>query len=250
MTCDHSAPHSGVSRYHRASAELRLALVCDRCGEEQSELGSIEYRPHSRHVSADLAALTARELGLDEQQTKRVRYAMLICDVGADQISAAIFNKPGSLTTDERREVQRQPELGAAMLTDCSLADVREWIAARRERPDGTGYPKGLRAAEIPLEARILAVVEAYVAMISTRPYRGAMHQALALRELLDNAGRQFDTAVVTAFVRARPRELSPVHSPVHSATNADLPSHPAPRQLMRAEPTPRRHGPSRALAA
>ncbi len=213
VTCDHSAPHSCVARYQRGSAELRLTLVCDRCGTEQTELGSIEYRPNARRLGVQLAESTARELGLDEPQVQRLRLAAMVCDVGRDQIPAAILDKRGPLTAEERAQVRRQPELGAAALTASSLADVREWILTRRERPDGNGYPRGLSGDQIALEARILGVVEAYVAMLSDRPHRRAMHRALALRELLDNAGSQFDATVVTAFVRARPREQAPAHS-------------------------------------
>ena len=210
IACDHSAPHSGVARYQRGSARLRLTLVCDRCGTEQTELGSIEYRPNARRLGAELAAATARELGLDDHQVQRLRLAAMVCDVGRDQIPAAILEKRGPLTDDEWVQVRRQPELGAAMLSAQSLADVREWILTRRERPDGSGYPRGLSGDQIALEARILGVVEAYVAMVSDRPHRPAMHSALALRELLDNAGTQFDAAVVTAFLRARPRQQAP----------------------------------------
>jgi HD-GYP domain-containing protein (c-di-GMP phosphodiesterase class II) len=96
------------------------------------------------------------------------------------------------------------------MLTAPSLADVREWTLSRPERPDGRGYPRGLSGDQIALEARILGVVEAYIAMVSDRPHRPAMHRAPALRELLDNAGTQFDAAVVTAFVPARRESRGP----------------------------------------
>lgn len=204
MVCDHTAPHSGVSRYERASARLRLTIVCDRCGAEQREFASIEYRPNARRATARLAELTARQLGLDEPTIARVRFATLICDVGRDKISPEILNKRGPLTAQEWIEIRRQPELGAALLSDTSFDDVRSWILTRRERPDGAGYPLGLSGDQIPLEARILAVVDAYVAITSDRPYRPARHHAFALRELLDNAGKQFDAAVVSAFIRAR----------------------------------------------
>jgi HD-GYP domain-containing protein (c-di-GMP phosphodiesterase class II) len=204
MACDHAAPHSGVSRYERGSSKLRLTIVCDRCGAEQTELASIEYRPNARLTTAQLAELTARELGLDDGRIARLRFATLICDVGRDEIPDAIVNKSGPLDPAEWQEMRREPELGAARLADTSFDDVRAWILARRERPDGQGYPRGLSGDQIPLEARILAVVDAYVAMTSDRPYRPARHHAFALRELLDNCGTQFDADVVNAFIRAR----------------------------------------------
>jgi len=204
MVCDHAGPHSGVSRYERRSARLRLTIVCDRCGAEQSELASIDYRPNAWRAPALLAELTARELGLDEPRIARVRFATLIGDVGRDQIPAAIIDKRGPLTADEFKEVRRQPELGAGLLADSSFDDVRVWILSRRERPDGQGYPRGLSGDQIPLEAKILAVVDAYVAITSDRPHRPARHHRFALRELIDNSGTQFDASVVTAFIRAR----------------------------------------------
>ncbi len=207
MICDHNAPHSGVSRYQRGTATLRLVIACDRCGAELSAFGNIDYQPSAHCIATGPVESTAYELGLERQRVERLRLATLILDVGRGQIPAEILNKPGPLTTDEWTAVRQQPELGAAMLSAPSLSDVREWILTRRERPDGRGYPRGLSGDEIALEARILGVVEAHVAMVSNSPYREAMHPALAVQELLANAGTQFDPRVVAAFVRGRPRE-------------------------------------------
>lgn len=206
MVCDHSAVQSGEARYLREARQLRLVLVCDRCGSEQAELGRIDYAPSARCFAGHLAELTARELGLDENQVARVRFAALICGVGRDQIHPAILNKEGPLTKEEWAEVCRQPELGAALLADASFDDIREWIMSHRERPDGTGYPRGLVGEEISPEARILAVTDAYVAMTSARPYREARDHDEACRELSRCAGTQFDAMVVQAFLRASAR--------------------------------------------
>jgi HD-GYP domain-containing protein (c-di-GMP phosphodiesterase class II) len=203
MTCDHSGPLSGASRYLHGPGELRLMLVCDGCGAERGEVGTLSYRPRGRRLAGQLAELTARELGLGEAQIGRVRLAAMICDVGRDQIPSEILNKRGSLTREEWTEVRRQPELGAAMLTDTSFDDIRAWVLSRRERADGGGYPRGLRGDEIPLEARILAVAEAYVAMIGERPHAPARDHHSAVAELRGNAGTQFDAAVVDGFIRA-----------------------------------------------
>jgi HD-GYP domain-containing protein (c-di-GMP phosphodiesterase class II) len=181
-------------------------LVCDRCGAGRGELVTFSYRPRARRYAGHLVELTARELGLSELQIERVRLAAMICDAARDQISEEILNKQGPLTPEEWVEVRRQPELAAALLSDASFEDIREWVLSLRERPDGTGYPRGLRGEEIPLEARILAVVEAYVAMASDRPHRAALGHEHALRELLLCAGSQFDARVVHAFERASAR--------------------------------------------
>jgi HD-GYP domain-containing protein (c-di-GMP phosphodiesterase class II) len=213
MACDHSAPHSGALRYLRDTAQVRLAVLCDHCGAERAQLGSIDYRPNARRVVGQLAELTARSLGLNEHQIARVRLAALVCDVGRGQIPSEILNKRGRLTDVEWRQIRRQPELGAALLSDASFDDIRTWILCQRERPDGGGYPRGLSLEQIPLEARILAVGDAYVAMINERPHRPPRRPEAAERELLRCAGSQFDAEVVDAFidacVRSRPRDTS-----------------------------------------
>ena len=93
------------------------------------------------------------------------------------------------------------------MIEHISLSDVREWVAAHHERPDGLGYPLGLRAGQIPLEARIVAVADAYEAMTSDRPYRDSIGYEAALAELRHCSDTQFDGRVVQAFIAALSRE-------------------------------------------
>jgi HD-GYP domain-containing protein (c-di-GMP phosphodiesterase class II) len=206
MTCDHSASHSGGARYLRATRQLRLVLVCDRCGAERSELERIDYSPQALRFVAHLADLTARELGLSEAQIARVRFAALVSGMGRSQIRHEILDKQGPLTPGEWAEVCRQPELGAALINQASFDDIREWILCHRERPDGTGYPRGLTGEQIPLESRIMAAAEAYAAITSDRPHRRARNHEDACRELVRCAGTQFDAEVVRAFLRASVR--------------------------------------------
>jgi len=203
MACDHSASHSGAARYLRAASQLQLMVVCDACGAELMQLGRVDYRLEPRWLVVRVAELISRERELREEQTHRVRFASLICGVGRDQMPASIVSKPGPLTAQEWAEVQRQPELAAALLSDVSMEDIREWILCHRERPDGSGYPRGLAGAQIPLEARILAVADAYTAMVSERPYRARRDHQEACQELIRCAGTQFDVEVVKAFLRA-----------------------------------------------
>src|SRR5271154_573203 len=215
MLCDHSALHSGEARYLRETGQLRLVLVCDRCGSEQAELERIDYIPSARCFAGHLAELTARELGLEEIAVARVRFAALVCGLARDEIRPEILNKQGPLTKKEWAEVCRQPELGAALLSDASFDELREWILCHRERPDGSGYPRGLSGEEISLEARILAVTDAYVAMTSDRAHRLARTHQDACMELSRCSGTQFDARVVQAFtlssVRRNPH-LASVH--------------------------------------
>ncbi len=190
MACDHSASHSGAARYLRGASQLQLMLVCDDCGAELMQLGRVDYHLEPRRLVVQVAEMISRELELSEAQTHRVRFASLVCGVGRDQMPASIVSKPGPLTAQEWVEVQRQPELAAAIL-------------CHRERPDGSGYPRGLMGEQIPLEARILAVADAYTAMVSERPYRPRRDHQQACQELVRCAGTQFDAEVVKAFLRA-----------------------------------------------
>ena len=99
--------------------------------------------------------------------------------------------------------MRRHAEIGARILANARLADIGEWVLAHHERPDGYGFPFGIANGDIPLEARILAVADAYEAMTSDRAYRAAMSPEAARDELLRNAGTQFDARVVEAFLTA-----------------------------------------------
>lgn len=201
MACDHSRAQSGEARYLRETGQLRLVLVCDGCGAECGELERIRYRPDARCVDGRLAELTARELGLRDAAIARVHLASLICDIGRDQIPLEILAKQGPLGDEEWAVIRRQPELGAALLSGVSFDDIREWILCHHERPDGRGYPRGLDGPQIPLEARIVAVTDAYTAMTSHRPHRSALSHGDACEELRRGAGSQFDSVVVEAFL-------------------------------------------------
>ncbi|MEA2445500.1 MAG: hypothetical protein QOJ12_2792 [Thermoleophilales bacterium] len=201
--CNHARGHSGRGRFAEHHGGLRFVLVCDECGAERREVVAIPYKLKAKPFANSLAELTAKELGLAPELVDRVRLAAMLCDVATAQIPSAILQKDGALTDDEWNEVHRHPEMGAAMLTGGTFDDVRAWILTHHERPDGTGYPRGLRGEQIPLVARIIAVVDAYEAMTSERPYRAAMSHEEACAELGRHSGTQFDPLVVTAFLGA-----------------------------------------------
>jgi len=145
----------------------------------------------------------ARELGFDEERVERVRLAGLLHDIGKIGVSDSVLSKPGPLDADEWKEMYTHPEIGARLLSRPEFADLRAWILAHHERPDGLGYPYGLNDPEIPLEARILAVADSYEAMTADRVYRPALGEEAARSELEAGAGKQFDAEVVTAFLSA-----------------------------------------------
>lgn len=165
---------------------------------------------HSQTVGR-LCEMMATELGLDQDRIERVHLAGILHDIGKIGVPDSILQKPGPLTEPERVQMNRHPELGARILSSRQMDDIREWILAHHERPDGQGYPKGLSAEEIPLEASILAVADAYEAMTADRVYRPSMGEEAAREELLRCAGTQFDPTVVQALMTALRGERAPV---------------------------------------
>jgi diguanylate cyclase (GGDEF)-like protein/putative nucleotidyltransferase with HDIG domain len=187
-------------------AERYLAVVLDL-----AEAVDLRFSGSARHSETvgRYAELMARELGLSERRVGRVRLAGLLHDVGKVGVPDAILRKPGALTDEERAVILRHPELGAQILEHPSLADVQAWVGAHHERPDGTGYPHGLAGEELPLEARVVAVADAYEAMTSDRSYRDAIGAERARAELRRHAGTQFDAEVVAAFLAVLDREAA-----------------------------------------
>jgi diguanylate cyclase (GGDEF)-like protein len=156
---------------------------------------------HSQTVGRYAAAI-ARELALPDSVVERVRFGGVVHDVGKIGLPESVLSKPGWLSDEDWIEMRRHPEIGASILAGAELEDVSEWVLAHHERVDGTGYPHGKAGHEIPLEARILAVADAYEAMTSDRVYRRAMTPEEARAELVRCVGTQFDGRVVDAFLR------------------------------------------------
>ena len=155
---------------------------------------------HSETVGR-YAEMMARKLGLPEQRTGRVRLGGLLHDIGKVGVADSILNKPGPLSEEEFATIRTHPALGAQILEHPSLADIRTWVAAHHEQPDGQGYPYGLSGEQLAIEARILAVADAYEAMTSDRAYRRSIGPAAARAELRRCAGSQFDARVVEALL-------------------------------------------------
>ena len=164
---------------------------------------------HHSHTVGHLCELIAAELGLAPAHIERVRLAGLLHDIGKVGVPDALLTKPGRLTEVERSKVATHPEIGAQLLSAPGFEDLRQWVLAHQERPDGKGYPLGLPDDQIPLEAKILAVGDAFEAMTADRPYRSALGLHGARSELLRCAGEQFDPRVVSALLAALAREAT-----------------------------------------
>jgi ribonuclease P protein subunit RPR2 len=146
------------------------------------------------------------ELAADPQ----VAFGFLLHDVGKIGVPDAVLLKPGALTQEERRIMNRHPEFGAALLLDAGFAPVaREIALTHHERWDGAGYPRGLAGSEIPLCSRLFAVCDALDAMTSDRPYRKGMPLDAAFEELRRSAGGQFDPLAVEALLTLPPERIA-----------------------------------------
>jgi len=157
---------------------------------------------HARWIT-DMALLVGRELELDRDALKRLELGALFHDIGKIGIPSSILQKPGPLTDDEFRISKEHPELGEKILAPIDrLADVRPIVRACHERWDGGGYPDGKAGSDIPIEARIVLVCDAFHAMTTDRPYRGRLDVQVAIERLRDSSGAQFDPCVVDAFTR------------------------------------------------
>ncbi len=144
----------------------------------------------------------AARLGLQENAIKDLCLLAKYYDIGKVGISDRILSKPGPLTERERQEIRRHSEVGYRLAQAIpELASVADWILKHHEWWNGTGYPLGLQGPAIPIESRIIAIIDAFAAMTSERPYRKAMSQKHALAELDRCSGKQFDPQIVPLFL-------------------------------------------------
>jgi len=158
---------------------------------------------HSENVM-NIAEELAREMNVDEKTIGTIRDAGLLHDIGKIGIPGYILNKPGPLTYEEFNGIMKtHSTLGANIIKDVPfLYDLHKLILYHHEHYDGAGYPEGLRGEQIPVGARILHVADAFEAMTSNRPYRNSLGEKEAVKRLIDGSGKEFDPAVVEAFLR------------------------------------------------
>jgi diguanylate cyclase (GGDEF)-like protein len=198
--------NSGRATARRQSTDVLLRALAERHPGLEGHLGGV----------AQLAEAVGRHLGLEGEALDHVRVAAELHDVGKVAIPDAILNKPGPLDDDEWAFMRRHTLIGERIVAAApALGPVAKLVRASHERWDGDGYPDRTAGEDIPLGARIVAVCDAYDAIVADRPYRRGRSAGEALEELQRCAGAQFDPSVVAAFsaVHAAERRADPVRA-------------------------------------
>ena len=182
--------------FHALSDEIQGLVALAKEVERKDS----HTQEHCERIQS-LSMLVGEKMKLSPDRLELLIYAALLHDIGKIGIPNRILNKKGPLTPEEWQEITKHPSAGRAIIEKTFLRDAGPIIEQHHERYDGTGYPFGLKGDEILVESRIIAVVDAFDAMISDRPYRPAMTNDEAIAELRRCAGSQFDSDVVEVFI-------------------------------------------------
>ncbi len=156
---------------------------------------------HARRLE-DLAVILGKRLGLSSERLEFLKWASILHDIGKLAVDKEILNKPTKLTPEEYEKVKIHPVVGAKLLQIAGFKEIAKIVRHHHERYDGKGYPDGLKSEEIPLESRIICIVDSLDAMTSNRPYRPALSTEEAIEEIIRNKGTQFDPAIAEVFVQ------------------------------------------------
>jgi HD-GYP domain-containing protein (c-di-GMP phosphodiesterase class II) len=200
---------------------LRTSVIC--AFNQLLDLKDLNTGVHSTRL-AEWGMRVGQELGLDEAELQNLEVAALLHDIGKVGIPDSILKKPGKLDAEEYALMKKHPEYGWAvlrMLPGFERASLD--ILHHHESVDGKGYPAGLKDTEIPIVSRIVCVIDAFDAMVSSRPYRTGLPVEEAARRLVECSGTQFDTMVVQSFLSFAPAEMATVFAAAGTSVSSAL---------------------------
>ena len=192
-----------VKELQKTSFELRLAYDTTIEGWSRAlDLRDRDTEGHTQRVT-HAAVKLGRQLGMSEADLIQVRRGAMLHDIGKMAIPDSILLKPGPLTPEEWEEIRQHPRYAYELLRPIDyLGPALDIPHYHHERWDGSGYPDGLKGTGIPLAARLFALIDAFDALISPRPYRPALHKVLARTQILEQSGKHFDPEITAEFIR------------------------------------------------
>ena len=200
---------------------MRNAVIC--AFNQLLDLKDLNTGVHSTRL-AEWGLRVGQELGLDESTLRNLEVAALLHDIGKVGIPDAILRKPGKLDTEEYALIKKHPDYGWAVLRMLpGFESAALDILHHHESVDGSGYPAGLRNSEIPIVSRIVCVIDAYDAMVSSRPYRKGLPFEEAARRLVACSGTQFDATVVNSFLPIAQLDMQTVFAAAGTSVDSAL---------------------------
>jgi HD-GYP domain-containing protein (c-di-GMP phosphodiesterase class II) len=183
---------------------------------EMLDLKDLNTGMHSTRL-AEWAVRIGEILGMPESELLDLETAAILHDIGKSGVPEAVLNKPGKLEPDERKQIEKHPEFGWAILRIIpGFARASLLVLHHHERMDGKGYPSGLLGEEIPLGSKIISIIDSFDAMVSDRCYRKGLDIEESIRRLLSGSGNHFDRDVAKAFIEIAARDIGEVNTAVN----------------------------------
>ncbi len=219
------APFSwGPLKYQELEQQIRSTREATICALNQMlDLKDLNTGVHSTRL-AEWAVRVGQELGLEEGGLADIEVAALLHDAGKVGVPDAILRKPGPLDPDEWRVMRMHPEFSWAVLRLVpGLERASLYALHHHEKFDGSGYPSGLRGDEIPIGSRIVSVIDAFDAMVASRPYKDGLPLDEALSRLVRDSGSHFDPAVVQHFIPIARSEMPSVFAATGVSPSTEL---------------------------
>jgi HD-GYP domain-containing protein (c-di-GMP phosphodiesterase class II) len=210
-----------IKQLEEQVSALRSSVICSF--NQLLDLKDLNTGVHSTRL-AEWGMRVGQELGLSEEQLQNLEVAALLHDIGKMGVPDAILRKPGKLDAEEYALMKKHPEYGWAVLRNLpGFERAALDILHHHENYGGTGYPAGLKETEIPVVSRIVSVIDAFDAMVSSRPYRKGLPYEEAVRRLVESSGTQFDPAVVQCFLLFAQSEMATVFAAAGTSVSSAL---------------------------